>query len=114
MDFRHPEFPSASFKLVVFDPPHFAFPGSENWIAKKYGTLDRKTWQEDLKGGFDECWRVLEDYGVHIFKWSEEPGRKRSKPVSELIRLFGHEPLFGHNTGSKSNTHWICFMKIPD
>src|ERR1041384_3385743 len=72
MDFRSLRFPDDSFKLVVFDPPHFVFPGKNSWIAKKYGTLDRGTWPDDLKRGFDECWRVLEDYGVLIFKWSEE------------------------------------------
>jgi hypothetical protein len=113
MDFRSMDFPDATFKLVVFDPPHFSFNGPGGYIGKKYGTLDKKTWREDLKAGFDECWRVLHDHGVLVFKWSEEPGKKRSIPVGDVISLFGRQPLFGHNTGSKSATHWLCFMKIP-
>ena len=35
------------------------------------GGYCRETWQSDLKRGFKECWRVLEDYGTLIFKWSD-------------------------------------------
>lgn len=109
MDFRKLEFPDKSFKLVVFDPPHLKSLGSNSWMAKKYGVLESL---DDLKKGFKECWRVLEDYGVLIFKWSTET-EKRSNTVKEIIELFGKEPLFGHTTGSKSHTHWMCFMKFP-
>lgn len=112
MDFRKMDFPDKSFKLVVFDPPHFSFNGEGGYIGKKYGTLNKITWREDLKAGFNECWRVLEDFGVLIFKWSEEPGKKRSASVKEVIEIFGRQPLFGHTSGSKSNTHWMCFMKL--
>lgn len=113
MDFRDLKFSDATFKLVVFDPPHFVFPGEKSWIAQKYGRLNRETWREDLKRGFDECWRVLEPFGVLIFKWSEEPGKRRSHSVNEIVTLFAQAPLFGHTSGSKSNTHWVTFMKIP-
>lgn len=115
MDFRELKFPDKSFKLVVFDPPHLVSLGAKSWMAKKYGVLSKSTWQDDLKRGFEECWRVLADYGVLIFKWSEEgEGKSRSKPLSQLLALFGRQPLFGHTTGSKSNTHWMCFMKMPE
>ena len=54
----------------------------------------------------------LEDNGVLVFKWSTE-AEKRSMSVNDIIKLFGKEPLFGHTSGSKSHTHWMCFMKIP-
>src|SRR5688572_28606952 len=72
MDFRDLKFPDKSFKLVVWDPPHLMFPGENSWIAKKYGVLDKKTYRGDLVKGFSECYRVLEDFGVLIFKWSTE------------------------------------------
>ena len=109
MDFRKLEFPDKSFKLVVFDPPHLKSLGKNSWMAKKYGVLENIN---DLKKGFDECWRVIEDYGTLIFKWSTET-EKRSTSVNDIIKLFGKEPLFGHTTGSKSHTHWMCFMKFP-
>lgn len=113
MDFRDLKFPDKSFHLVVFDPPHFASMSQKGWLAKKYGVLNKETWQEDLKKGFDECWRVLKKNGVLIFKWSEEAtGGSRSRPVNELIKLFGQDPLFGHKSGTRSNTHWISFMKF--
>ena len=115
MDFRKMDFLDASFKLVVFDPPHLISLQEGSWMAKKYGVLNKETWQADLKQGFDECWRVLEPYGVLVFKWSEQgDGKSRSKPVSDLIKIFGKKPLFGHTTSSKSNTQWMCFMKIPE
>ena len=70
MDFRDLKFPDKSFKLVVFDPPHIMRIGNKSWMSQKYGMLDRN-WEKDLAKGFSECWRVLEDYGVLIFKWSE-------------------------------------------
>lgn len=111
-DFRKLEFNDKTFKLVVFDPPHLCSLGLSSWMAKKYGVLDKKTYETDLKHGFKECWRVLEDYGVLILKWSTET-EKRSISLNKLIQIIGKEPLFGHTTGSKSHTHWLCFMKIP-
>jgi len=111
-DFRNLPFKDKVFKLVIFDPPHFKFRGYKSWAAQKYGTLDSKTWAADLKKGFNECWRVLDDYGVLIFKWSTERD-KRSVKITELLKLFPTKPLVGHTTGSKSFTKWFCFMKIP-
>ena len=41
-DFRNMPFPDNSFKLVLFDPPHLIEAGHNSWLAKKYGTLDKK------------------------------------------------------------------------
>lgn len=57
-------------------------------------------------GMFDECMRVLEPFGILIFKWNES-----QIPVSRLLEIFGQEPLFGHRSGKASKTHWMCFMK---
>lgn len=57
-DFRAMPFSDGAFRLVVFDPPHLIHAGESSWLAKKYGKLDRETWQEDLKAGFRECFRV--------------------------------------------------------
>lgn len=109
MDFRNLEFADRSFKLVVFDPPHMKEGKAGNSIfKKKYGSLNKKTYATDLKKGFDECWRVLEDYGILIFKWSSIQIR-----TNEIINLFNKEPLFGHPTGKNGKTIWLCYMKIP-
>jgi len=113
MDFRKMNFKTASFNLVVFDPPHFTGIGRNSWLARKYGVLDGATWREDIKSGFDECWRVLKMNGVLIVKWSEDLEHpSRSISTSQLIQVVGREPLFGHRTGTRSNTHWLCFMKL--
>jgi len=105
MDFRKMDFPDKTFKLVVFDPPHLKTLGKNSRFAKYYGRLF-DTWETDLAQGFSECWRVLKEHGVLIFKWSESEIK-----LKDVLRLFDQEPLFGHTTGSKSNTHWLCFMK---
>ena len=107
MDFRALEFPNKSFKLVVFDPPQLIC-SPTSIMGKKFGILNKKSWKRDLKKGFEECWRVLDDYGLLIFKWSES-----NIPTKQVLQLFSQEPLFGHPTGSKSKTKWLCFMKIP-
>jgi len=109
MDFRKMDFSDKSFKLVVFDPPHLIGKPNGCRMTKTYGSLNAETWQDDIKKGFEECWRVLEDYGILIFKWNDA-----SKKRAELLRIIGREPLFGHPNGSKIPTHWFCFMKFPE
>lgn len=101
-DFRNIPFEDKSFKLVVFDPPHLKQVGEKSWLAKKYGKLD-STWEIDLKQGFNECMRVLEDYGVLIFKWNEEQIKLR-----QILDLIDYKPLIGNK---RSKTHWLVFMK---
>jgi SAM-dependent methyltransferase len=113
-DFRNLRFEDKSFKLVVFDPPHFPRKNKsiggvkgKNILLKKYGELS-ENWKDDLEQGFSECWRVLDDYGVLIFKWTEV-----HIPLAEILELTPVKPLFGHKSGKKQLTHWLCFMKIP-
>ena len=101
-DFRNIPYEDKSFKLVVFDPPHLIRAGKSSWLAKKYGVL-KATWRQDIKQGFDECMRVLEDYGVLVFKWSADQIK-----VSEVLKVIGHKPLFGSRKGK---TRWLIFMK---
>ena len=116
MDFRKLEFPDKSFKLVVFDPPHLKSLDNNSWIGAKYGTLNPETWREDILQGFNECWRVLDDYGTLIFKWSKSHDNRKKRDIStaELLKILPVKPLFGHPSGSKINTIWMCFMKIPE
>lgn len=111
MDFRQMEFPDKSFKLVVFEPPHLMSLGENSFFRKKFGCLNAETWQDDLKKGFSECWRVLEDYGTLVFKWSDN-----EIAFQEVLKLIPHEPLFYNTTNYKATsiTKWFCFMKIPE
>ena len=110
-DFRKMDFPDESFKLVVFDPPHLIEKGT-SIMSKKYGFFGGiGELKKDIKKGFDECWRVLEDYGVLIFKWNEASIKRK-----EIIEIIGKEPLFGQTGASNKDkicTIWFCFMKIP-
>lgn len=107
-DFRSMPFDDKSFRLVVLDPPHLNKLGKTSYTAQKYGVLF-PTWETDLRQGFDECMRVLDDFGILIFKWNEY-----QIPVSKILKIFGVDPLFGHKSGKNSKTHWMCFMKFPN
>ncbi|WP_407412472.1 SAM-dependent methyltransferase [Acinetobacter sp.] len=106
LDFRDMPFADGQFKLVVFDPPHLINAGQQSWLALKYGKL-QNDWREDLRRGFAECFRVLANEGVLIFKWNETQIK-----VSEILALTDQKPVFGHISGKRANTHWITFMKV--
>lgn len=105
MDFRDMPFDDGSFKLVVFDPPHLRKAGLASWLGLKYGILGQD-WEDDLRRGFAECFRVLEQHGVLIFKWNE-----CQIPVKTILALTDQKPLFGHKSGKRMDTHWFTFMK---
>lgn len=105
VDFRDVPFKDGSFKLVVFDPPHLRQAGAKSWLGLKYGILSAN-WQDDVRRGFAECFRVLDTDGVLIFKWNETQVK-----VREVLALTPVAPLFGHPNGRKGLTHWMCFMK---
>lgn len=105
MDFRNMPFKDGEFKVVIFDPPHLTRAGSRFWMALKYGKLN-KSWRKDLRLGFAECFRVLEDGGMLIFKWNETQIK-----VTEILKLTDQQPLIGNISGRRSQTHWIIFIK---
>lgn len=107
MDFRQLDLPDESFSLVVFDPPHFVRAGERSYMAQKYGKLDPQNWRDDLRKGFAECFRVLKTNGVLVFKWNEY-----HIPLKEVLALTPVDPLFGHPSGKRQETHWVCFMKL--
>lgn len=102
-DFRDIPYPNNTFKLVVFDPPHLLKAGKTSWLAKKYGVLE-DTWQHDIKQGFNECMRVLDTYGVLVFKWNEDQIQ-----LSQILKVIDCKPLFGDR---RAKTHWLVFMKM--
>ena len=121
-DFTNISFPDNSFKMVVFDPPHLLRNTGESKYDIQYGSLNDKAaptgyqmikygalysdWKDMISKGFKECFRVLVSGGFLIFKWNETDIK-----VSEVLALTDEKPVFGHKSGKRSNTHWICFMK---
>lgn len=121
-DFRSMPYPDNTFRMVVFDPPHLMRNVKDStfddiyskggkaapvgWQEIKYGSLGNNDWQETLRLGFKECFRVLKPCGFLIFKWNDT-----DKPVSEILKLTDQKPILGHLSGKRSNTHWILFMK---
>lgn len=105
LDFRALPYADGSFNLVAFDPPHVVRAGPRSWLAAKYGKLSAD-WREDLRAGFAECFRVLHNDGVLVFKWNETQIKLR-----EVLALTPHQPLFGNRAGKKAGTHWLIFMK---
>jgi hypothetical protein len=99
-------FEDSCFNLVVFDPPHLKNAGPKSWLRAKYGVLG-KCWQDTISQGFSECFRVLANNGVLIFKWNEDQVK-----VIEVLKLTSVKPLFGHPNGRKGLTHWMAFIKL--
>ena len=104
-DFTALPSPNGAFRLVVFDPPHLKNVGKTSWTLVKYGCLEGD-WKEMLRKGFSECFRVLDEDGVLIFKWAEV-----QIPLREILPLAPCPPLFGSRQGKNAGTHWLCFMK---
>ena len=109
MDFREMSFEDKRFKLVVCDPPHLTKLGDSGIYCKLYGKLS-PNWKDDLKRGFKEMWRVLDDYGILLIKWNDY-----EISFKTLKELFPANPLFANikNGAGGSKTKWFCFMKIP-
>ena len=107
-DFRNLPFEDITFKLVVLDPPHLKKLGKDTWMAQKYGVLFA-TWETDIKEGFNECMRVLEPYGILIFKWNEI-----QITLNQVLEIIQVKPLFGHTSGKHGRTVWLAFMKMPE
>lgn len=106
-DFTALPFPSDSFAVVIFDPPHFARNGKSGWMAKKYGTL-AGDWREEIRKGFQECFRVLKPEGTLIFKWNED-----EVAVTEIMALTPERPLIGNRYGKHYKSHWLVYLKPP-
>lgn len=104
-DFTSLPFSANTFKLVVFDPPHFKKLGKNSWMAKKYGVLGAD-WKEIISKGFKECFRVLDNDGTLIFKWNES-----QISIKDILSCTNQRPLFGHRTMVNNKTIWLCFMK---
>ncbi|MEM7789780.1 MAG: SAM-dependent methyltransferase [Verrucomicrobiota bacterium] len=103
--FENLPFEDESFYHVVFDPPHLLYAGRTSWMAKKYGSLDRG-WEQLIRKGFKECFRVLKPNGTLVFKWNET-----DIPISKVLKLTDVSPLYGHKSGKQQKTHWVCFIK---
>lgn len=107
IDFTNMPFDDNTFKVVVFDPPHMTSLGVNSWMAKKYGRLTGN-WKEDMKKGFDECIRVLDIYGVLIFKWNEHDVTQKT-----ILDIVKYAPMITQKTGKHNRTIWMTFIKLP-
>lgn len=104
-DFEYLPFRDNQFPMVVFDPPHLLRNGKNGWLAKKYGKLGAD-WKQSIAAGFREAFRVLRPEGTLIFKWNEY-----EIPVSQVVALSPHQPLFGNRCGKQNKSHWLVFCK---
>lgn len=96
-------FSDGEFDIVVFDPPHLINVGDASWLKAKYGSLNKKDYQQWLNKAFSECFRVLKQDGVLIFKWNED-----QIPFATSIAQSPYRPLFGDK---RSKTRWTVIIK---
>lgn len=102
-DFTKLPYQDYEFKLIVFDPPHLIHAGRNSWLVKKYGRLDKETYQAKLHAGLEELWRVLALDGTLLFKWSDS-----QISFKEVLSCFDHKPILGDQRG---HTRWFVFIK---
>ena len=95
-DFRDMPYADESFCHVVFDPPHVRNISMKSVTGFSYGSLDKETWQDDLRLGFAECFRVLKQNGTLIFKWNEV-----DIPLREILALTPENLCTGISLGKK-------------
>ena len=106
-DFRKMVFPDNAFSMVIFDPPHLKC-GETSFMFHKYGSLGAM-WENDLKMGFDECFRVLKPDGTLIFKWCDS-----FRSLNNVLELAPEKPVISHKTISRSGskyTYFVVFIK---
>jgi SAM-dependent methyltransferase len=111
-DFRNLPYSDESFDLVVFDPPHTirqnGMADLKGHVTKKYGALHAETWQDDIRRGFEELFRVLRPAGTLIFKFADE-----AADFETVLELAPEPPLFGTRTkqSKQIETRWFVFHK---
>jgi SAM-dependent methyltransferase len=110
-DYRDLPYESESFNLIVFDPPHAVRPDGMKELKgvthQKWGCLHAETWQEDLRAGFEEVFRVLAPGGTLVFKFADE-----SADFQEVLELAPQDPLFGTSVYDGTvETRWFVFYK---
>lgn len=113
-DTRNLPFPSLTFDLIAFDPPHrITDDGMEQLsgvIEQKYGALRAETWQSDLTESFAELWRVLQPSGTLTFKWADN-----HKSHDTVLSCLSESPLYGVTTQKNDAiVKWWVFHKEPN
>jgi len=99
-------FDDESFNLIAWDIPH-KLKNDSGIISKKYGFLG-ENWKFNTSKGFEECFRVLKNRGVLIFKFND-----LDISFKEVLSLFPIKPLFGTPTKKGVNTTaFFVFMKV--
>lgn len=101
-DFKNIPFSDNSFNLVIFDPPHLLKVGENSWLCKKYGKLS-KDWENEIKQGFKECFRILKPNGTLIFKWAT-----RDITLKQILNVIDARPVIFHKN---NNTFFLVFFK---
>lgn len=106
-DYTDIKYPDKSFKIVVMDPPHLKSLWDNSWMAMKYWKVS-KEWKSDMVQAFNESMRILDDYGLLVFKRNEH-----EISLAEITKLFPVKPSLGQRTWKNNKTIWLLYIKSP-
>ncbi len=96
-----------TFKIVVMDPPHLQSLWDNSRMAMKYWKVS-KEWKQEMAKAFEESMRILDDYGLLVFKRNEH-----EIPLGEVTKLFPVKPTLGQRTGKNNKTIRLIYIKYP-
>lgn len=107
-DWKNTPFNDEEFDMIIFDPPFIIRKdgNTPNTFVVTYSYLPKNRWEQELKLGIIEFFRILKKDGIFIFKWDEVDIK-----LKRVLKLFPYPPLFGSRVGQKNNMHWIVFIK---
>lgn len=111
-DSRRTSFPSNSFDLVVFDPPHMTC-GPRSQMARRYGHYLTAEIRDLVRDSFMEFYRLLRPDGLVAFKWNDHDTSldKVLEPVVGFDRLVGVPTAM--RTKHSSTTYWVLLRRRP-
>jgi len=114
-DDRHLPFRDNTFTLIIFDPPHGQY-SMKSYLGPRFGGLTSRELRYLFIYANIEFHRVLKTPGYLLIKCvdSDDYDYKVKRAFTNFKLLLDIKyPSQAHTKGSKTNTHWLLYVKRP-